>query len=152
MKTLILAALLCALLAQTSAQGFFAPLCEWGWTRIKFRCYIFVPRAMTWAAAQKNCQSMDANLAPVRDSQENGAFQNLIGQSKAAWIGGTDAQQEGKWRWTDGTPFKYTNWRPGQPDNDQGNEDCLHIFTEGRWFWNDLDCQTPLPSVCTKNV
>uniref|UniRef100_A0A3Q3LT98 Ladderlectin-like n=1 Tax=Mastacembelus armatus TaxID=205130 RepID=A0A3Q3LT98_9TELE len=91
--------------------------------------------------------SLDANLASVRDSQEYGAFQNLIGQNKAAWIGGTDAQQ-GKWRWTDGTPLTYTNW---------GNEDCLHLNAEGkspncRWFWNDLDCETPLPSVCAKNL
>ncbi|XP_026154670.1 ladderlectin-like [Mastacembelus armatus] len=101
---------------------------------------------------RRNCHTLGGNLAPVRDSQENGAFQNLIGQSKAAWIGGTDAQQEGKWRWTDGTAFTYTNWAPGQPDNWQGNENCLHITTEGRRFWNDLDCQTPLPSVCIKKL
>uniref|UniRef100_A0A3Q3RXU7 C-type lectin domain-containing protein n=1 Tax=Mastacembelus armatus TaxID=205130 RepID=A0A3Q3RXU7_9TELE len=126
--------------------------CDTRWQKEGLHFGLFLVLAQHRIKTTRNCHTLGGNLAPVRDSQENGAFQNLIGQSKAAWIGGTDAQQEGKWRWTDGTAFTYTNWAPGQPDNWQGNENCLHITTEGRRFWNDLDCQTPLPSVCIKKL
>ncbi|XP_026181880.1 ladderlectin-like [Mastacembelus armatus] len=146
MKTLILAALLCALLAQTSAQRF---LCDWPRGSNNLRCFAFVPRAMSWADAQKNCRSLDANLASVLDSREDRLIQKMIGDGTAAWLGGTDAKQEGNWYFIDRTPFRYTNWATGQPDNWQGNENCLHITAEEK-LWNDLNCDQLLPSVCFK--
>ncbi|XP_026182060.1 C-type lectin-like [Mastacembelus armatus] len=110
---------------------------------------------MTWLDAQKNCLRQGGWLTSVRDAKEYAVIQKVITDAKGTgliWLGGHDVTEEGKWKWTDGTSFTYTNWAPERPDNYQGNEDCLHIFTEGRWFWNDLDCQTPLPSVCAKNV
>ena len=63
------------------------------------------------------------------------------------WIGGTDKDKEGTWKWTDGSPFDLTwwGWRPKQPDNYKGREDCLHITVgEGKhWtdtMWNDWPC------------
>ncbi|XP_026181663.1 ladderlectin-like [Mastacembelus armatus] len=153
MKTLILAALLCALLAQTSAQASYFD-CLDVWRPSKNRCFIYVPKAMSWADAQKNCLLQNGWLASVRDAKEYAAIQKVITDAKGTgltWLGGHDITQEGKWIWIDETPFKYTNWAPVEPDNYQGNEDCLHIFTEGRWFWNDLDCKNPLPSVCVRN-
>uniref|UniRef100_A0A7N9ANB3 Type-2 ice-structuring protein-like n=1 Tax=Mastacembelus armatus TaxID=205130 RepID=A0A7N9ANB3_9TELE len=153
MKTLILAALLCALLAQTSAEASSFD-CLDVWRPSKNRCFTYVPKAMTWDDAQKNCLLQNGWLASVLDAEENAVIQKVISDAKGTgliWLGGHDITQEGKWIWIDETPFKYTNWAPVEPDNYQGNEDCLHIFTEGRWFWNDLDCKNPLPSVCVRN-
>uniref|UniRef100_A0A3Q3LR21 Ladderlectin-like n=1 Tax=Mastacembelus armatus TaxID=205130 RepID=A0A3Q3LR21_9TELE len=128
--------------------------CPRGWTLSYGRCYIFVPTAMTWPDAEKNCQSLGGNLASVHHDIDYQVVQNVIYIVKGtgpAWIGGTN------WRWTDGTPFNFSNWGIGQPDNYQGNENCLQISTEGkspkcRRFWDDLNCQTPLPFVCAKKV
>uniref|UniRef100_A0A7N8XC90 C-type lectin domain-containing protein n=1 Tax=Mastacembelus armatus TaxID=205130 RepID=A0A7N8XC90_9TELE len=97
MKTLILAALLCALLAlDTACQCPFTPTCPSGWTEYCGRCFVYAPKASTWGDAQKNCQSMDANLASVRNAEEYEAIKTMIAKSKgtgSAWIGGSDAQQ-----------------------------------------------------------
>ena len=34
-------------------------------------------------------------------------YQNL-------WIGASDSTQEGGWEWSDGSPFSYLHWHPGQ--------------------------------------
>ncbi|XP_026181972.1 lactose-binding lectin l-2-like [Mastacembelus armatus] len=79
MKTLILAALLCALLALDTAQGQCGdkPACPSGWTEYKDRCFFYVPKVTSWPDAQKNCQSLGGNLASVRDKDEYGAIQNV---------------------------------------------------------------------------
>ncbi|XP_026154649.1 ladderlectin-like [Mastacembelus armatus] len=157
MKTLILAALLCALLALTTAQGQcpVKPACPSGWTEYCGRCFTYVPRAMAWADAQKNCQTLGANLASVRGAEEYGVIQKVISDSKgtgAAWIGGSDAQQEGSWFWINGDNFKYTNWTPGEPNNQGGAQNCIQMNFAGQKLWDDLQCNAGLPSVCVKNL
>ena len=65
------------------------------------------------------------------------------------WVGGYDEPKEGAWRWIDGTPWGYTNWYSGQPDNNGGAEDCMVIDETGKW--NDVQCGRRTHwYVCTK--
>ncbi|KAI3376045.1 hypothetical protein L3Q82_016574, partial [Scortum barcoo] len=68
---------------------------------------------MTWAKAEKNCQSMGGNLASIHNIiLEYHEIQRLVMSSsyeyKEAWIGGSDAQEENTWFWSDGKPFHYS--------------------------------------------
>jgi len=73
----------------------------------------------------------------------------------------TDSGKE-TWAWSDGSPWDYTAWWGGQPDNFAGIEDRVHIFGN---LWNDAslsvrraiykrsipiislpECQTPILS------
>jgi hypothetical protein len=71
------------------------------------------------------------------------------------WLSGTDLDDEGVWRWSDGrvffdlsadggAPRPYAPWDEGQP-NDLNGEDCMRS-TGG--VWRDLDCSTPIAFVC----
>ena len=70
--------------------------------------------------------------------QATNDFLAELHSGSAAWVGGTDAVAEGSpdgsWIWTDGTPWHYTSWAPGQPNHKHG-QDYL-IFSDGSW--NDL--------------
>ncbi|XP_014882447.1 ladderlectin-like, partial [Poecilia latipinna] len=39
--------------------------CPLGWSQFNRRCFIYIPRTMTWAIAQRNCVSLQATLASV---------------------------------------------------------------------------------------
>ncbi|KAA8582719.1 hypothetical protein FQN60_006390 [Etheostoma spectabile] len=131
MKMLTAAALLCALMALTRAAAFKeaeaakdlivrshlvkrATSCPGGWSEFNGRCFHYFPAPMTWAKAQ-----------------EYHDIQRLIMISsyayKEAWLGGSDAQEEGLWLWSDNSLFTYQNWCPGEPNNHAHGQHCLQM-------------------------
>ncbi|XP_039678987.1 type-2 ice-structuring protein-like isoform X2 [Perca fluviatilis] len=178
MKMLTVATLLCAMMALTRAAAVpeaepgkkTGPLvqegkshiveksssCPRGWTRYNGRCFLYVPTAITWAKAERNCQSLGGNLASVHNIQEYLWIQKLIAttshNSKETWIGGSNAQEGGIWLWSDGSRFIYVNWCPGQPDNYQGSQHCLQMnYSDGK-CWDDVQCYSNHPFVCSKKI
>ncbi|XP_014831463.1 PREDICTED: type-2 ice-structuring protein-like isoform X2 [Poecilia mexicana] len=131
--------------------------CPRGWTGFNGRCFRYIPQPMSWARAEKNCQSMKANLASVHNMEEYHEIQRLIisasHEYKKTWIGGSDAQEQNHWFWIDGTPFLYTNWCPGEPNNHgRRKQDCLQMNHGDHKCWDDVQCHRPKPSVCAKKV
>ena len=49
----------------------------------------------------------------------------------------SDANMEGNYNWLSGEPKLYSNWRPGQPSNDE-NANCVVTRPDG--FWNNVAC------------
>ncbi|XP_038588174.1 type-2 ice-structuring protein-like isoform X2 [Micropterus salmoides] len=160
MKTLILSALLCAVITLTRAAGEHHILerstsCPSGWTKISGRCFLFVPRTMTWAQAERNCLSLGANLASVRGAEEYHGIKRLVADkthgNSQTWLGGSDSEEERVWFWSDGTPFTFSYWCRGEPNND-GYQHCLQMNYGGDKCWDDTKCHYHLQSVCVKKT
>ena len=47
------------------------------------------------------------------------------------------------------TPLDYTNWDHGEPNNDDGNQDCVRLKWDHR-KWDDDNCQTRRRPICQK--
>uniref|UniRef100_A0A3P8NNP3 C-type lectin domain-containing protein n=2 Tax=Astatotilapia calliptera TaxID=8154 RepID=A0A3P8NNP3_ASTCA len=126
--------------------------CPNGWSRIHRRCFLYVPRAMNWATAERNCLSMGANLASVHTSAEHQLIQRLTAHNGygVTWVGGTDASGEGIWLWSDGSRFNYQNWCGGEPNN-YLKQDCLQINYSSK-CWDDQHCHVNLPSICARKI
>uniref|UniRef100_A0A3B4VJD5 C-type lectin domain-containing protein n=1 Tax=Seriola dumerili TaxID=41447 RepID=A0A3B4VJD5_SERDU len=157
-KMLTVCLLVCAMMALTRAAAEShlvkrSTSCSAGWSEINGRCVRYVPKPMTWAKAERNCRSMGANLASVHSTQDYHRIQWLIltatHQQKETWIGGSDAEEENIWLWTDGSPFQYTNWCHGEPNN-HGRQRCLQMNDRSQKCWNDNACNGHFPSICVK--
>ena len=83
-------------------------------------------------------------MAEILSQSEQSNLEALlkIGQYKNYWIGLSDLAYEGKFEWQHSlTPLgEYTNWSSNQPDNAQGDEDCIMIWGRYNWSWNDFNC------------
>nr|XP_055046138.1 galactose-specific lectin nattectin-like [Misgurnus anguillicaudatus] len=131
--------------------------CLHGWTPFGLQCFKFFSESVNWVTAEKNCQSIDANLASVRSTVEhNFLLSLLVPADTRAWIGGHDGEIDGQWLWTDGSQFDFTNWCSGVPDNFENNpENCLEInLTLPQYSlhscWNDASCSTTMSYICAK--
>ncbi|KAK7473846.1 hypothetical protein BaRGS_00034897, partial [Batillaria attramentaria] len=61
------------------------------------------------------------------------------------WLGGTDMFNEGHFVWAGSRRLirngaGFTDWNGGQPDNGMHSEDCLHLWHEYGYRWNDVQC------------
>ncbi|XP_050958643.1 galactose-specific lectin nattectin-like isoform X2 [Labeo rohita] len=134
-----------------NAQVNLSRKCPYGWINFGVRCFKFFSSTVHWVTAEKNCQSLGANLASIHSKIEQEFLLSLLPSSSTrCWIGTHDGNHEGQWLWTDGTPYDFAYFGPGQPDN-LGEENCGELnFTANRW--NDADCLTSLPYLCAQNL
>ena len=92
---------------------------------------------LPFADAEQAFVVLGGHLASIHTAQVN-AFIAVLG-GLGAYVGGTDAASEGTFVWTDGSPFDFTNWLGGEPNNSGDGEDCLQI-NDSLGGWNDVPC------------
>ena len=121
-------------------------LCPNNWIHLQGSCYKVSSGKTQWTAAKSACEAMGSKLAMVTSKAEQQALASNI--SQRVWIGlYRDPKDDSRWLWVDGSRATYTNWNPGEP-NDQGrNEDCTTMLpSNGKW--NDLACFNSLKYLC----
>jgi hypothetical protein len=104
----------------------------------------------TWQEARSRCEVLGGKLAKIESGVEHAAVAaTLVGIFSGSgetdvWLGATDADIEGEWRWLDGARLfaPFSDWGNGEPNDVEGAEDCLELFTiDGRWNDNVCDIQ-----------
>lgn len=100
------------------------------------KTYALVGPFDSWPAAEQYAvEAFGGHLAAVTSGQMNEwLLQNFVLGTPGAWLGGTDAESEGNWRWTSGALFAYTNWRGSSREPNGGtSENYLGFFENGEW-------------------
>ena len=87
--------------------------CPNDWEEEGGRCYLWPNIKKTWHDAELYCNKEDGHLASVTNKRIHDYIwskKKLLDKSTEFWIGGTDEEQEGNWRWADGSPWDFTFW------------------------------------------
>jgi hypothetical protein len=130
------------------------------------RCFIVVDTLLSWAEARTSCVGRGAgwDLGAVRSPALTQLMAEMIGTQ--AWIGASDADEEGTWVWVnEGVPFwsgrgdgvslngEYENWNSDEP-NGRANSNCARLVrvpnpaVTTNPTWADLECFELLPALC----
>ncbi|XP_033966215.1 C-type lectin domain family 4 member E-like isoform X1 [Pseudochaenichthys georgianus] len=128
--------------------------CPAGWRKSGCSCYLLSTEKASWEQSRQNCTARAADLVIVDSYEEQEFITSMI--KEQTWIGLNDINQEGTWKWVDGTPLTLKYWG-STPDNGSGDpvwgeEDCASLVDgrETRTNWNDLRCATRLHWICEK--
>jgi len=117
--------------------------CFPGWAVHGTSCYKVFETKLNWKDAENHCQEYGGHLASIHSKEENEFIAGL--DSDKLWLGGSDKTTEGSWVWSDGSTFSFTNWGPGNPNNNvvingkDYSQDCLTV-NYGYGKWDDLEC------------
>uniref|UniRef100_A0A668A7B0 C-type lectin domain-containing protein n=1 Tax=Myripristis murdjan TaxID=586833 RepID=A0A668A7B0_9TELE len=119
-----------------------------GWTKFNSSCYFISSESKNWNESRQDCLRRGADLVIINSREENSFLKNF---RVRLWIGLSDLETEGEWKWVDGSSLSYTSWAEGQPDDYGGKEDCgvLRPVYDG---WNDFPCSLGRPWICEKKT
>ncbi|XP_054455470.1 asialoglycoprotein receptor 1-like [Anoplopoma fimbria] len=143
--------------------------CPDSWSLFENKCYFFSSRLQTWSSSRAWCQTQGGDLLIINSEPEQSfvfeSSQTLQPSSSRLWIGLTDVEEEGEWKWVDGSrvssDVQFWLSRPGlgtEPDDwkldDPLGEDCGHMDTSENELksWMDGSCETPYRWICENNV
>lgn len=71
--------------------------------------YQVYDKSMTWTEAKAYCENLGGHLATITSKEENDFITNLLPEEHY-YIGATDEEKEGKWKWITNEPWNYMNW------------------------------------------
>nr|XP_057915903.1 macrophage mannose receptor 1 [Doryrhamphus excisus] len=105
---------------------------------------------LTWHQARKSCQQQGADLLSIVELHEQSYISGLTSTlGTALWIGLNSLDYEGGWQWSNGNPFRYLNWAPGNPSSDPGMN-CATLNAAKASKWETSTCTKKLGYICRK--
>ncbi|CAJ0932376.1 unnamed protein product [Ranitomeya imitator] len=110
---------------------------------------IFVSKGeqATYNDAKLACTNAGGQLASPQNAEENKAVLDFCKMYKVfPYLGINDLLIEGSFRYPNGEMLSYSNWSDKEPNNDQGVEDCVEMYDNGKW--NDKNCNEKRLIIC----
>ncbi|XP_039738633.1 C-type lectin domain family 17, member A [Pteropus medius] len=121
--------------------------CPEGWLLFEGKCYYFSTSTKSWDEARKFCQENYSHLVIISSIAEQNFVSKAHRSPRVHWLGLSDRDHEGEWKWLDGSPITLSFWDPEEPNNNY-DEDCASMNKGGSW--NDLSCNKATYWICER--
>ncbi|CAI5691486.1 unnamed protein product [Oreochromis niloticus] len=139
--------------------------CDEGWEQHGGKCYYFSTNKSSWTESRDDCRAKGGDLVKIDNWCEQIFLKTRLNRKMDEfddmfWIGLTDAVEEGRWLWLDGSPLNtsLSFWADHEPDNwtneNPDGEHCVRMGEEEGEeplkTWYDMFCKAPNKSICEK--
>ncbi|XP_030005898.1 macrophage mannose receptor 1 [Sphaeramia orbicularis] len=124
-----------------------------GWRKNSDMCYYYNDTdVVDFHTAMVRCYDEKATLVTIHSKDEQAYVNSMVGTGEvaSAWIGMMMfGIASGQYEWVDMSPVTYTHWGPGEPNNANGEEQCVQM-NRHQGGWNDANCGRTAGYVCKK--
>ncbi|KAL6467044.1 hypothetical protein MHYP_G00248480 [Metynnis hypsauchen] len=116
--------------------------------------YYMSTEKKSWSQSRQYCRDRRTDLVIINSRREQEFISKVFGSTEA-WIGLTDSQTEGVWKWVDDSALTTEFWFKGEPNDYRGKEDCAVTGYQGAGServstWADYPCDYPAVGICEK--
>ncbi|XP_043083016.1 macrophage mannose receptor 1-like, partial [Puntigrus tetrazona] len=119
----------------------------------KFSFYYMSIETKNWKESRHDCLKRGADLIIINNREEQD-FVMRITNKREFWIGLTDIDEEGAWKWVDGSTLTSGFWASGEPNRGRA-ENCVVTYLT-KWprliGWLDVECNDAFQLICEKNI
>ncbi|XP_068111595.1 pulmonary surfactant-associated protein D-like [Hyperolius riggenbachi] len=110
------------------------------------KVFVTSGKTMNYMESNEMCTKAGGRVATPLNADENRAILQIAQYYNIfPFLGITDLQTEGTFRYENGESIKYSNWNLREPNQD-GEEDCVEMYSSGKW--NDKKCQEQRLNIC----
>uniref|UniRef100_A0A8C1DBT1 Zmp:0000001103 n=1 Tax=Cyprinus carpio carpio TaxID=630221 RepID=A0A8C1DBT1_CYPCA len=116
-----------------------------GWSYYNLSLYFISSEWKSWTESRRYCKERGADLIIINNREEQ--VSERVGT--AVWIGLTDSDEEGRWKWVGGSNMisSFSFWWSGEPSGYRG-KNCAVSYPSG---WYDNQCNTANKWICEKS-
>ncbi|KAM6910339.1 CD209 antigen-like protein C [Xenentodon cancila] len=142
-----------------SAPAIRCTECPDGWLQVEDQCFLLVTDRQNQSSSTDKCKDIGAHLAILTTREQHEAVEKegrrIGGLYTNYWIGLSDTEKEGEWKWVDKSTLKTPFWNGPQsePDNNLSGgadgEDCVVVDSYSQ-SWYDVPCDFLYPRICQK--
>ncbi|XP_026103827.1 C-type lectin domain family 17, member A-like [Carassius auratus] len=118
-----------------------------GWIYYQSSIYFISSKIKSWSESRRYCTEKGADLIIINNREEQDFVKKISADAKV-WIGLTDSDVEGTWKWVDGSTLTSGFWYPREP-NGHIREDCTLNDSSG---WADYPCSDNYKWICEKSL
>ncbi|XP_058623541.1 CD209 antigen-like protein C, partial [Onychostoma macrolepis] len=117
------------------------------WITYKRNSYYVSSEWKNWVDSRRDCLQRGADLIIINNKEEQ-EFITKVTSANIVWIGLTDSDNEGVWKWVDGNALTTGFWANTEPNNIAGDEDCA----VSSFYWADFPCHFTFVWICERDL